>query len=71
MCDSLEVMPCGNQALHSFVLLTLFIPVALMRRLSSLALINSVIMTATCASIVIIIYYSINIANNTEAENFS
>lgn len=69
LCNSMEVMECGKQSLHSFWLTTLILPVALMRRLHNLGIINIVIMTLTLVSIAIIIYYSITIYSNTAAEN--
>ena len=58
LCQSVEVMTCGKQGLHAFVLTTLLMPFLLMRRLKSIAFVNSVIMVLTVISMSIVIYYS-------------
>lgn len=70
MCEILEVAECGKGSLHAFVLTTaLIIPVALVRRLRYIAIVNSIIMVMTLVAIGIVIYYSTMIYLNTSTDN--
>lgn len=70
MCEILEVTECGKGSLHAFIVTTaLILPVALVRRLRFLAIVNSIVMVMTLIAIAFVLYYSCKIWWLTAEEN--
>lgn len=69
MCESLNVTECGKPALHAFIVSTILVPIALIKRLRFMAIVNGVIMVLTLISMASVLYYSIKIYGQTAAEN--
>ena len=66
MCETLEVTECGQNALTTFIVTTVIIlPIALYKRLRSLAFANIVILTLTFFSMLTVTVYSLKIMSQT------
>ena len=69
MCESLEAVECGKPALHAFIISTILLPIALIKRLRFVAFVNGVIMVLTLISMAFVLYSSFKIYGQTAVEN--
>jgi hypothetical protein len=67
-CTSLELTECGNKHMFGLMMISLQLPLLMIRRMASAGIINSLIMAATLVSLGIVIYYSVLIKETPENE---